>query len=570
MSCSMITMLQPVSACTWRSSGPRCSVSRWATPADGSSSSRTRRVGGEHAGQLDDAAGAGRQVAGGGAGVATEAELLDELVDPRGHDALGVGGRGQAQRRGDEPVAAAAEVTVERHRQGLDHVERREQAGLLERPGRARARRGRPGASDEMSTPSRSTASRVGLGEAGDQVEQRRLAGAVVADEPDDLAGAHVEVDAVDRDDAAEAPAQAQAPTAPGRRPAAARRGSRPRPGADAVGRRRARNTAWSTSGRSSSSAVGPAEAHLALLEEHGPLGDRQRDVDRLLDDHDRHARGDLRRAPRRAASATTVGARPSDSSSMSSTRGRPRNAWASASICCSPPDRLPAAWSSAFAQDREAGRAPPRGARPPWPRRGGTPTPPPAGSRRRSARGTRHARRAPWRCRPGRSPRATGRRCARRRTTPRRRDAGSSPVMARSTLDFPAPLVPSSATTSPSPTDRSTPNSTCSGPYAASVPAQRQQTVRRGGAGLAAVGAGRARRRPRRGAASEACAAAGAHDAVAEPAADLGQPAGHDEQQEQHADAGEQQLVLGPDPAEDLDDARRRRSRRASTRCRR
>ena len=41
MSCSMITMLQPVSTCTWRRSGPRCSVSRWATPAEGSSRRRT-------------------------------------------------------------------------------------------------------------------------------------------------------------------------------------------------------------------------------------------------------------------------------------------------------------------------------------------------------------------------------------------------------------------------------------------------------------------------------------------------------------------------------------------------
>ena len=37
MSCSMTTIEQPVSACTRRSSGPSASVSRWATPADGSS-----------------------------------------------------------------------------------------------------------------------------------------------------------------------------------------------------------------------------------------------------------------------------------------------------------------------------------------------------------------------------------------------------------------------------------------------------------------------------------------------------------------------------------------------------
>ena len=40
---------------------------------------------------------------------------------------------------------------------------------------------------------------------------------------------------------------------------------------------------------------------------------------------------------------STTVGARPSDSSSIMSSRGRDRKAWVKVSICCSPPDRLPA-----------------------------------------------------------------------------------------------------------------------------------------------------------------------------------------------------------------------------------
>src|SRR4029077_18644786 len=45
---------------------------------------------------------------------------------------------------------------------------------------------------------------RVGLVEARDQVEERRLAGAVGPDQADDLALAHVERDVVDRDDPAE------------------------------------------------------------------------------------------------------------------------------------------------------------------------------------------------------------------------------------------------------------------------------------------------------------------------------------------------------------------------------
>ena len=42
----------------------------------------------------------------------------------------------------------------------------------------------------------------------------------------------------------------------------------------------------------------------------------------------------------------TTVGARPSDSSSMRSSFGSGMSAWLMASICCSPPERLPASWS--------------------------------------------------------------------------------------------------------------------------------------------------------------------------------------------------------------------------------
>ena len=48
-------------------------------------------------------------------------------------------------------------------------------------------------------------------------------------------------------------------------------------------------------------------------------------------------------------------------------------------------------------------------------------------------------------------------------RTTPR--SGSTSPLIARSSVDLPAPFVPSSASTSPRCTSRSTSNSTCSGP---------------------------------------------------------------------------------------------------------
>ncbi len=53
-----------------------------------------------------------------------------------------------------------------------------------------------------------------------------------------------------------------------------------------------AMNTERRMSGRSSRSARAAAEAHLALLEEDGPLGELEGHVDRLLDDDDRGAAG--------------------------------------------------------------------------------------------------------------------------------------------------------------------------------------------------------------------------------------------------------------------------------------
>jgi hypothetical protein len=61
---------------------------------------------------------------------------------------------------------------------------------------------------------------------------------------------------------------------------------------------------------------------------------------------------------------STMVGARPRDSSSIMSSFGRAMKAWPRASICCSPPERLPAIWSSARAgsgRARATSRWPPR-----------------------------------------------------------------------------------------------------------------------------------------------------------------------------------------------------------------
>ena len=81
------------------------------------------------------------------------------------------------------------------------------------------------------------------------------------------------------------------------------------------------RNTARARSSRSASSRAGPVEADRALLEEDGPVGDGERDVQGLLDDHHRLP-GLLEPLEVASSSATTAGARPRESSSISSTSG--------------------------------------------------------------------------------------------------------------------------------------------------------------------------------------------------------------------------------------------------------
>ena len=78
--------------------GPNASVSRWATPAVGSSRQQHPGVEREQAGELDDAAGAGRQVGDVRVGVAAEAEEVDELVGLGAPRPLHADRRRQAER----------------------------------------------------------------------------------------------------------------------------------------------------------------------------------------------------------------------------------------------------------------------------------------------------------------------------------------------------------------------------------------------------------------------------------------------------------------------------------------
>ena len=91
-------------------------------------------------------------------------------------------------------------------------------------------------------------------------------------------------------------------------------------------------------------------------------------------------------------------------------------------------------------------------------------------GSRRRSAIRTRPRRPGSARCR-ARRPGAAARRASGRPSKSISPALGRTrPAIVRASVVLPAPLGPSTATTSPSPTVRSIPNSTCVGPYPAST----------------------------------------------------------------------------------------------------
>ena len=140
---------------------------------------------------------------------------------------------------------------------------------------------------------------RVDLEEPGDAVHQRGLAGAVVADEPEDLPALELEVDVVDGGDAAEALDDAGALEHDlgvfGDHPLLGHRRGLVDVGAVDFLRGVRRVRAGDEDRAQDVGALEqlgrlPFEAHRALLHEHRALGEVQRDVDRLLDDDDRRA----------------------------------------------------------------------------------------------------------------------------------------------------------------------------------------------------------------------------------------------------------------------------------------
>ncbi len=171
------------------------------------------------------------------------------------------------------------DVALESDRQRLGDGQRREQPRVLERACQAPARpacRALVGDVDavEEDLP-------CGRGEeARAQVEGRGLAGAVAADDPEDLARSHGEVDAVDGPDAAERTTEAtdlEAHTLAGHGRRARRLGG---VGTEEDGAQQVRPFGE----------LGglPGEPDLPLLHEHGALRQRRCHVDRLLHHDDR------------------------------------------------------------------------------------------------------------------------------------------------------------------------------------------------------------------------------------------------------------------------------------------
>ena len=211
-----------------------------------------------------------------------------------------------------------------------------------------------------------------------------------------------------------------------------------------------------------SSSAFGNHVDDAAVIHHVVPIGDRRREAEILLDQQDREA---LPLEPARSCGR---------SAGRSPARGprSVRRAAAAARRCAgcgrsrASAARRPRAWSPGCAgAPSDWGRAR-RSGRPKARRR--APPAAAAGSPRR--RGSRRSRAPPdsRRCRAARSGwrRACRSRALRTRSSPRA--AGTIPMIDFSVVVLPAPLRPSSVTTSPAVTSNVTPCSTCDSPYQA------------------------------------------------------------------------------------------------------
>src|SRR4051794_36712334 len=255
------------------------------------------RVVGDGHRDVDDAARAGRQLADELVAERAESHQLDEVVDRPRDVVLLSAQRGQAER--SRGVVTNRQMPLECLREVLRDGERGEDARVLERPAEAHPRPDVGGEVGDVVTAQAYPPAGRG-DEAGQHVEQGRLAGAVGADDTEDLAFVHGDVDIGQRMDATEGDRdgpgleQCRAPHLLhhlGGRLASRRLGRLGR----ILGLRRGLRLRRAGEEHRTHHVVateqllrGSGEANLALLKEVGAVGDGKRDVDRLLDQDDR------------------------------------------------------------------------------------------------------------------------------------------------------------------------------------------------------------------------------------------------------------------------------------------
>ncbi len=207
-----------------------------------------------------------------------------------------------------------------------------------ERPSPSRARA--DAVRSVTSTPTELDPPGVGAEETGDDVEERRLAGTVGPDDPDDLPVGGMEGHVVERRVAAEGRATSPGPRARGCPLPLRRRG-------DGVAPRASRTP---SGGRSTTGARGVPPARRRGRRSAPPRSPSRRRGRPPPPPRSSTARRAGWRSPpgasirwHRAAARRRCGESPSDSSSMRNSLGRVMVAMARASICCWPPERLAA-----------------------------------------------------------------------------------------------------------------------------------------------------------------------------------------------------------------------------------
>ena len=162
-----------------------------------------RRVRGEQARQLHDAARPGRELAGELATERAEPHQVDEDVDRELRLGLGVTRRRLAEGVGDDAAVRAVALAARAARSLRSSGSGRGGASWNDRPSPQRGSFVRRTIGDSWSSSRMRPA--VDGQEARHAIEQRRLARAVLADEPEDLARRSSRSTLVDRGDAAEA-----------------------------------------------------------------------------------------------------------------------------------------------------------------------------------------------------------------------------------------------------------------------------------------------------------------------------------------------------------------------------